>query len=131
MSSPRLALSFLPRMPPVSLMSAIACSAPCFTCAPNMAPHPVMGAPMPMRIGPSGGGLLAGCALAAGGVGRDSVVLASGGVDEPHGRYHQPSTAAPVAASAVPPAMSTLRRLPCRFGIGSAAASGAVLGPRI
>src|SRR5215510_1525926 len=49
-SSPTLTLIFLPRMPPASLMSAIACSAPCFSWAPNAASEPVIGPPMPNLI---------------------------------------------------------------------------------
>src|SRR5262245_14687660 len=46
-SSPTLTLIFLPRMPPASLMSAIACSAPCLSCAPKAASEPVIGPPIP------------------------------------------------------------------------------------
>src|SRR5262249_34908239 len=100
-SSPTLALSFLPRMPPPSLMSAIACSAPCFSCAPKAALDPVIGTPIPMRTGSPGCGLATVVACA---VGRTSGGVGHGGVAELHGRYHQASTAVPVAASAVPPA---------------------------
>src|SRR5262249_30650629 len=44
-SSPTVTESFLPRMPPVSLTSAMACSAPCFNCEPKAASEPVIGPP--------------------------------------------------------------------------------------
>src|SRR6267142_6846402 len=49
-SSPTAEETFLPRMPPPSLTSAIACSAPCFNCAPKAASDPVKGPPMPNLI---------------------------------------------------------------------------------
>src|SRR3954469_14585209 len=46
-SSPNDTRIFLPRIPPASLMSAIACSAPFFSCAPKAASGPVIGPPTP------------------------------------------------------------------------------------
>ena len=46
-SSPTLITIFSPRMPPAALMSATACSTPCFSCAPNAALPPVMGPTTP------------------------------------------------------------------------------------
>src|SRR5260370_19003871 len=44
-SSPTVEESFLPRIPPPALRSAIACSAPCLSCEPKAAFEPVMGPP--------------------------------------------------------------------------------------
>src|SRR5215213_11628423 len=46
-SSPNDTRIFLPRIPPASLMSAIACSAPFLSCAPKAASGPVIGPPTP------------------------------------------------------------------------------------